>query len=235
MKITLLTGQIFNFSNKFPFKIKIIKSLKAKKLILRIDEKLHCAVLTIPKTCSQKQALLFLDSNKDWITNMMAHLPQNTHFFDGAELSFWNKKYTIQHNPLLRGSCFENNLLKIGGNIEFLHRRTTDFLKQQALKLLSQLTIEKAKQLDVKVNTISVKDTKSRWGSCSTRGNINYNWRISMAPLYVIEYLVCHEVSHLKHPDHSTNFWHTLESICPNYKEGKQWLKIKGKTLYNYI
>ncbi|MCQ2740852.1 MAG: M48 family metallopeptidase, partial [Alphaproteobacteria bacterium] len=76
---------------------------------------------------------------------------------------------------------------------------------------------------------------KSRWGSCSTLGNINYNWRTCMAPLYVIEYLVSHEVSHLLHPDHSASFWQTVEATCPNYKEGRRWLKIKGKDLYKYV
>ena len=65
-------------------------------------------------------------------------------------------------------------------------------------------------------------------------GNINYNWRIALAPMYVIEYLVCHEVCHLKHPNHSKDFWNELKNLCENFDEGRKWLKVRGKELYKY-
>ena len=96
------------------------------------------------------------------------------------------------------------------------------------------MSLQKAQIIDAKITSISVKDTKSRWGSCSTRGSINYNWRIVLAPKEVIEYLVCHEVSHLKHLNHSTDFWATVKELCPHCKEARRWLKIRGRELYKY-
>ena len=235
MKITLLTGQTFNYQKHFGFEVKILKSNRAKRLTLRIDEKNHCPALTIPKSCSEKQAVKFLENNREWIINMLARLPQAQKFSDGASFSFFGKNYIIRQISSQKGGCFTEAELKIGGQPEFLNRRVIDFLKEQSLERLSKLTLEKAKILNCHVSGVSVKDTKSRWGSCSTLGNINYNWRICMAPLYVIEYLVSHEVSHLLHPDHSASFWQTVEAICPNYKEGRRWLKIKGKDLYKYV
>ena len=235
MKITLLTGQTSNFKDFFGFDIKIIKSSLAKKLTLRIDEKNHQPVLTIPKLCSQKRAFAFLEANHDWIINMLAKLPQATSFINGETLPFFGQTYTILHNPSQRGTYFEENFIKVGGNPEFLHRRITDFLKQQALKKLSDLALKKAKTLNCRISNIAIKDTKSRWGSCSSLGNINFNWRICMAPIPVIEYLVCHEVVHLKHQNHSPLFWQTLEQLCPDYKNHRNWLKVRGKELYKYI
>ena len=234
MKITLLTGKTFDFSKEFDFDIKVKKSSIAKKIVLRIDEKNHCPVLSIPKYCSQKQALAFLKENEDWIVNMMAKLPQKRDFVEGEEICFFGEKYTIFYDIKHKGTCFDGNLLKVGGDKFFLHRRVKDFLRSKAVDRLAEMSLEVAKKIGVKVSSVMIKDTKSRWGSCSTKGNINYNWRVVFAPLYVIEYLVCHEVCHLAHPNHSKDFWNEVKGVCSNYEDGRKWLKIKGKDLYKY-
>ncbi len=235
MKITLLNGRTFDFKDRFGFDIKIRKSPLAKRLTLRIDEKQHSPVLTIPPHCSSAKALKFLQDNHDWMINMLARLPQSKGFENGDNILFFGQQYIILHTQGQRGTYFDNGFLKVGGDIEFLHRRVVDFLKDQSLKRLSAISVAKAKLLGCRVCGVSIKDTKSRWGSCSTLGNINYNWRICMAPLYVIDYLVCHEVSHLKHPNHSPAFWQTLKGLCPDCDNARKWLKLKGKELYRYI
>lgn len=235
MKITLLTGQTFDFSKELGFDIRVVNSLSARKLTIRIDEKERIPVLTIPKFCSRKKALTFVKNNHDWIVNMLARVPPKEVFNDGDDVWFMGEKYVIVHSEKLKGTRFEDSNLMVGGNNEFLHRRVCDFLKEQALKKLADMTIEKARMLGCKVRNITIKDTKTRWGSCSTLGNINYNWRVVMAPIYVVEYLVCHEVCHLKHPNHSKYFWSEMEKMCPDYANGRKWLKIKGKDLYRYI
>ena len=234
MKITLLTGKTFDFSKELGFDVKVKKSVLAKKLVLRIDEKSHMPILTIPKCCSQKQALNFLKEHEDWIVNMMARLPQRCDFADGDEISFLGKRYIITYDIKHKGTCFDDDLLKVGGDKVFLHRRVKDFFKDKASDKLADMTLDIANKIGVKVASVSIKDTKSRWGSCSTKGNINYNWRIVFAPINVIEYLVCHEVCHLAHPNHSKDFWNEVKNVCPNYEEGRRWLKIKGKDLYKY-
>ena len=81
---------------------------------------------------------------------------------------------------------------------------------------------------------IAHNEPESRWGSCSSRNNINYNWRVSLAPNFVINYLIAHEVAHLLHQDHSPAFWDTVKQLCPRYKQGRDWLKENGRTLYSY-
>ena len=235
MKITLLTGQTFDFSSYFGFEIKVVRSGKAKRLTLRIDEKNKCPVVTLPKYCSKKQALEFLQNNQDWMVNMLARLPSEKKFSNGEEFCFWGEKYVVLHEVGYKGAKFENGFLKIGGDKTFLHRRVCDFIKEKALKKLAEETVKKAKNIGCKVCGVAIKDTKSRWGSCSSLGNINYNWRIVLAPKFVIEYLICHEVCHLKHQNHSKDFWQELENMCKNFEDGRHWLKIKGKELYKYV
>ncbi|MBQ8597165.1 MAG: M48 family metallopeptidase, partial [Lachnospiraceae bacterium] len=81
---------------------------------------------------------------------------------------------------------------------------------------------------------IRIKDQKSRWGSCSSKGNLNFNWRIVMAPEPVCDYVVIHELCHLVHLDHSERFWKLVESICPGYEQYKKWLKTNGSRLYPF-
>ena len=122
----------------------------------------------------------------------------------------------------------------VGGDECFLHRRVIDFAKKYAYKVLNEKTYATVKKLDCKVHKVTLKDTKSRWGSCSNKNNINYNWRVIFAPEYVIDYLVCHEVSHLRYQNHSSDFWQCVKDLCPCYEEGRRWLKSKGKELFKY-
>lgn len=235
MKITLLTGTTFDWEAELGFPIKVIKSALARKLTLRIDEKARLPVLTLPRFCSTRKALQFVESHRDWVTNKLGRLPASEQFRDGCLISILGSEYTLKHHPEERGGVFfEERSLIVCGEAGFIHRRVSDFLKKLAREHLYKMSRYYAEMLGCTIHNVVVKDTKSRWGSCSTKNNINYNWRIIMAPNYVINYLVCHEVSHLAHPDHSPEFWNCVAALCPEYKEGRAWLKLHGKTLYQY-
>lgn len=106
--------------------------------------------------------------------------------------------------------------------------------RKEALFVISEKAEEFAKLLSVHFKDIRIKDQKSRWGSCSSKGNLNFNWRIIMAPEPVCDYVVIHELCHLVFMDHSVNFWNLVESICPDYRQYKKWLKENGKQLYPF-
>ena len=166
---------------------------------------------------------------------MLARLPVLQNFGNGDIISVMNRKYTIDHQPEQYGGAFlKGRHLIVTGQEEFLHRRVTDFLKKIAHQELLELSRQKAARIGCQIHNVCIKDTKSRWGSCSSKNNINYNWRIVMAPDYVIDYLVSHEVAHLAHQNHSPAFWECVAFLCPGYEEGRHWLKIRGKELYHY-
>lgn len=234
MKITLLTGKTFNIENEFDFPLEIKKSLRATRLTLKIDAKKRIPVLTIPVLCSEKKAKKFVHDNIVWIQNALLKIPEIKKFENGEQISVLGKKVTITHMQNFRGTRIEGEKLLVGGDPEFLHRRVKDFIKAQAKQDFSRRSKVLAEKLGKKINSVIIKDTKSRWGSCSSLNNINYNWRIALAPDFVIDYLVAHEVSHLKHRDHSPDFWKCVEQLCPNMKHGNTWLKKFGKNLNIY-
>lgn len=235
MKITLLTGQTFDIQQALGINIKIIKSPRAKKLTLRIDTQERLPVLTVPKRCSVKRASEFVRQNMGWIEENLDKIPESRRFENGETISLFGKKYTICHIPKLRKGVFiEGETLYVSGAKEFMHRRICDFIKKMAQQELYELSRQKAEEIGCRVKRVLIKDTKSRWGSCSSISNINYNWRIALAPTFVIKYLVAHEVSHLRHQDHSRDFWNCVCSLYTRSAEGRRWLKNHGRELYLY-
>ena len=235
MKITLLTGRIFDLQRAAGPDVKISISPRAKRLTLRIDAGCRQAVLTLPPHCSQRSVLDFVERHSDWIDNNLRNLPESATFRNGEIISILGCEYQICHCPQSRGIRLHEGRLEVSGQEEFLHRRVKDFLKKLAAEQFQILSRQKASLLNCKVNKITIKDTKSRWGSCSTRNNINYNWRVILAPKTVIDYLISHEVAHLKHQDHSRDFWNCVRSLCPNCAQGRLWLRRHGKELFKYL
>jgi predicted metal-dependent hydrolase len=86
-----------------------------------------------------------------------------------------------------------------------------------------------AKQMDTDYGRITVREQKTRWGSCSSKGNLNFNWKLMMMPEPIIDYVVIHELAHRKHMDHSKNFWLEVEKVLPDYRIKRDWLRKNGR------
>lgn len=104
--------------------------------------------------------------------------------------------------------------------------------RKEAAEVLADKANAFAGRIGVRFEDIRIKDQKSRWGSCSSKGNLNFNWRIIMAPEPVCDYVVIHELCHLVYMNHSEDFWRLVFAYCPEYKQCKKWLKENGKRLY---
>jgi predicted metal-dependent hydrolase len=102
----------------------------------------------------------------------------------------------------------------------------------RAEELIKIRTVEYGDLIGVNFNNIRIKDTRTRWGSCSSKGNLNFNFRIIMAPQAVMDYIIVHELCHLKHMNHGKDFWNTVAHYMPDYEIHKQWLKVNGMKLY---
>jgi len=114
---------------------------------------------------------------------------------------------------------------------EEIKRRLIEWYKKEARTKYKERVEHYRKKLGVSYNKIFIRDQKTRWGSCSSKGNLNFNWRLIMAPLSIMDYIVVHELVHLIHPNHGRDFWKLVESVIPDYKEKKQWLRINGYRL----
>ena len=234
MKITLLTGKIYNIENEFDFPLEVRKSAKAVRLSLKIDAKKRMPVLTMPIFCSEKRALKFVKEHEVWVQNALLRTPEIRHFENGEKILLFGQEVQIIHTPEIRLTKLEDNKLLVGGDIEFLHRRVKDYIKSRAKVEFFNRSKILAQKINKELKSVAIKDTKSCWGSCSSLRNINYNWRIALAPEFVIDYLMAHEVSHLKHQDHSLQFWSCVKKLCPDMEHGNTWLKKFGKNLNIY-
>lgn len=103
--------------------------------------------------------------------------------------------------------------------------------KKQAALIYKEKTDQYSKILKVFPNKITIKEQKTRWGSCSSRGNLNFNWKVVMAPDEIINYLVVHELCHMLQMNHSKDFWDLVESVLPDYRVYREWLKVNGSKL----
>ncbi len=235
MKITLLTGKTFDISQEIGMDIKVVISRSSRKLVLRIDSKERIPVLSVPRFCSRKRAINFVNENMGWLLKTLNKLPEQKKFSNGETISLFGEQVIIKHQPQLKGGVWlENGVLSVSGGVEFLHRRVKDYIKKRAADEFYILSRDLAQKIGCHLNGVSIKDTKSRWGSCSSLQHINYSWRIALAPRFVINYLMAHEVAHLKHADHSHAFWKCVAELEPNWRQGNDWLKSYGKDLYIY-
>lgn len=205
----------------------IRKNRRAKNLRLSIDKRGQ-PVLTIPFLCPKWYALKWAQKQQGWIQKH-TFLPAN--FAPEQPISVCGKSYTLKHNPTQRGNTMTESDIIIGGDSAFFNRRVRDFIKKEFLSFLKEQVPLYAKKLDVNFKHITLRDTSTRWGSCSCCGNLSFCWRIALAPDFVIHYLIAHEVSHLKHMNHSIEFWRTVNSLTPDTQRAKAWLKYHAKEL----
>ena len=209
---------------------------KAKRLTLRFSPEAGGEIiLTLPLYHSKRQVIGFIEKSKPWLEKQMARVFQKLPYAEGMVLPVFGKHYELRHKPSLSFRFWwgEDHLL-IHAPVEKFGASVEKSLQQVATQFLTSRTILYANQIDRSVNRITLRDTRSRWGSCSPNGNISYSWRLIFAPQQVADYLCAHEVAHLVEMNHSPHFWRIVESLCPDYKSLRQWLRQNGKSLFQY-
>lgn len=205
----------------------IRKNRRAKNLRLAVNKKGE-PVLTIPFLCPKWYALRWAEKQKGWIQK---HTFTPNTFTPEQVISVCGKSYKLKHNPAQRGNTITESEIIIGGDLAFFNRRARDLVKKEFLSFLKIQVPLYAQKLDVKFGRIALRDNSSRWGSCSSSGHLSFCWRIALAPDFVIHYLIAHEVSHLKHMNHSPSFWKTVATLTPDTMRAKSWLKYHAREL----
>ena len=210
---------------------------RARRITLRIDPGGQSLKLTVPTGLKEREITDFLDRHQGWLTTRLAKFPTTNAVTEGRYIHIRGTAHRIERTGKIRGvtEAIERDgemVLLVGGAEDHLARRIRDFLKQEARKDLDVLARRHALRIGRRVASISMKDTKSRWGSCSHDGNLSFSWRIVMAPPQVIDYLAAHEVAHLAEMNHSDRFWAICEDLCPDVDEAKRWLKRNGAMLH---
>lgn len=217
----------------------IVENPRAKRLTLRIQPGDRGLKVTVPPGMAQAEIDRFLVRQEDWLTHKIAAMPDRPQVRPGIKLPIGGVNHLIVHRPgrgvtqVRTGN--DGVELVVRGAPEHLPRRVADYLKKKAKTEIEPLVAKHALAVGRRAKSIRYKDTVSRWGSCSSEGNLSFSWRIAMAPPRVLNYLVAHEVAHLREMNHGPKFWALCEELCPDTKRCKTWLKRNGSKLQSIV
>ena len=208
-------------------------SLRASRLSLRISRLKGQVTLSLPMSCPMVQAENFILEKESWIREHLADLPLATQVGFDRQVPFAGRTLTICPGSG-RQVEWKGDLLLVPGGRSLVPARVKAFLKLQARLALYEAVDDYAKRLRQSYGRLTLRDTTSRWGSCSTQRNLNFSWRLIMAPPEVLRYVAAHEVAHLEQMNHSATFWALVEHIFPGHQAQRDWLKRHGEELHRY-
>lgn len=232
---------------KFQYRAKTIEfevhRRDRKTLEIRIEPPDQICVAA-PKYAKDEEILRAVQSKRKWIIEKLSELEsigsskKEKEYVDGESFLYLGRNYSLKiiENPkvkspvvkLYRGKfCIETNTK----DPDKLRQAMEHWYRQKTLKKVLEQVKYFQDYFSVKPRSVKVKEQKKRWGSCNSKGDLMFNWRISMAPLSVIRYIVLHEICHIVHFNHSRDFWTLLERIMPHYMEKKEWLGRYGVML----
>ena len=218
--------------------IQIDKLTRSKRrTIALIVERDGTLSVRAPMRVSHAVIEAFIQQKADWIMRTREKLktikqPPTRQYVDGEKFlylgSFFDLKLVQSQRPSLQfGSGFTlSHGMQEKGELYF-----TKWYKERAYEIIAIRVKEYAQKYHFIPRQVKINSARTRWGSCSSKGTLNFTWRLVMAPLEVIDYVVIHELSHLRVKDHSRKFWNVVEAIDPEYKKKRKWLRENGDKL----
>ena len=221
-----LPRQIKLHAGEVPVRVRM--SPRARRLALRIDAQAEAVELVIPRRTSAQRAMAFIEENRNWLNKRITALPPRTLLADGECVPILDKPHRIRRVELARERqhvWIANGEIHVAGAPEQLGKRLIEFLKELARAEFHRRGAEQAARIGRRLGRITVRDTTTRWGSCSAAGNLAFSWRLVMAPEAVLDYVVAHEVAHLAEMNHGPRFWKLVERLAPGVERQRDWLK----------
>ena len=214
-----------------PISILLRRRANARRLTLRMTR--EGAVMTIPRGAAISEARQFAAKQEAWLRRTMSAIPDNVVVGPGAVIPFMGEPMEIVAGDG-RGCRIIDFSIAVGGRPEAAGARVRAWLKEEARNRLLTACDSYAAQVGRSFGRVSLRDTKSRWGSCTTDGNLMFSWRLIMAPAEVLDYVAAHEVAHLREMNHSARFWAIVTDICPDWKSHRDWLRHNGAGLHRF-
>lgn len=208
---------------------------RARRLIVKVHPSTGEISVIAPSQRALDRALDFAQGEAPWIARQLARVPKPVALGPGARLPYRGREHLVVRGdggPVQQdGAACE---LRVSGRDEHVPRRLTDFLKREAKRVLEPKTHDYAARIDAKVRRVSVRDTASRWGSCSANKSISFCWRLILAPDFVADYVVAHEVAHLREMNHGPRFWKLVRTLVADIETPQAWLRKNGTMLHRY-
>lgn len=215
-----------------PLALTLRRSARAQRFSLRVSRLDGKVVLTLPRRASEGEALAFARAKADWIVRVQSAAPPRQVVAFGAQLPIEGRALTITPAALKVPRMVDTALLvperaAPGRIIEA-------WLRHRARARLNAACDHYAAALGRRVTGISLRDTRSRWGSCTHAGRLMFSWRLMMAPPPVLDYVAAHEVAHLVEMNHAPAFWALVARLMPDYAHHRDWLRRHGARLHGW-
>jgi len=216
-----------------PIPLILRRSAQARRISLRISQLDGRVTLTIPKRLAEREAMDFARSKEDWIRKHLEARGDDVQVEIGAKLPVGGQEYLVQTGTGRRVQITPDGIF-VPGPAESVGKRLGAHLKEIARDRLAGASDDYAARLGRNYARLSLRDTRSRWGSCTSDGGLMYSWRLIMAPPEVLDYVAAHEVAHLAEMNHSAAFWAGMTRIYGDYAQARNWLRTHGSTLHRY-
>lgn len=218
-------------------RVLIRHSTKAKNIAIRIKN-IH-AELVVPKNKIQI-SLEFARQKESWIRKKLQTLEaarlMGEHHIRNDILPILGKEYRIEYKADIRSHVIQEEATLVVYTRGDNHRNVLiDFLSKLLLQQLTDYAQLIAQNNNLHYTKIKIMNNKTRWGSCSSKGILAFHWRLIFTPLEVLNYLVVHEICHLKEMNHGARFWKLVEKIYPQYKQAQKWLKTNGFAVRKFL
>ena len=213
--------------------VRIRRNPRARRISMRADAVRREIRITMPTYAPTSEAMQFVHKKRQWIAARLQSAPDVTPIGPGAEIAFAGETHVIVwREDLPRRVVQHDGELRLGGPEAMVEGRILRWLKEQARTLYTAEIVHYCGRAGEPVPRLSLGDARSRWGSCSSRGTISMSWRLVMAPEWVRRAVIAHEVAHMRHMDHSADFYAWLDSIYEgDRKAADRWLKMHGTGL----
>lgn len=226
------------------FEFNIIRS--ARRRTVSIEVRAANVVIRAPVNAPKSFLMDFLEQKAAWVRlkiaeqqALLAAVPATPDYENGCQVNFMDERLR-----LVTGRGTRATIARVGQDLHLLlssrvrmaeqdqiRALLARWYQQQALQILTRKTAELCARAGLEYAAVKVRATRSKWGHCTSKGVIQYNWQILLAPEAIVDYLVAHEVSHLRHQNHSADFWALVTSLCPSCKADRAWLKANGARL----
>ncbi|WP_366140121.1 SprT family zinc-dependent metalloprotease [uncultured Marivita sp.] len=202
-------------------------------MTLRISRVDGAVTLTVPRGVSDREALAFAAEKQDWVLGHLSKQEAQALVAPGQTLSVAGSDFHLQMGDGKRLRVI-GNVIELPQPIETGRRHLLAWLKEQARAELTRASDHYAAKLGRGYSRLTLRDTRSRWGSCSSAGALMYSWRLILAPRAVLSYVAAHEVAHLQEMNHSAEFWRVVDALYGPHKEARAWLRHEGPKLHRF-
>lgn len=209
---------------------------QARRISLRVSRLDGRISVTAPRHVPTDEVIKFLQGHQQWLSNALSDVTPHALVGEGSILPFRGENCQVHFHGSMRGpvqKCAQG-FLRVGGRQDRVAAKLLAFFKEAARAELAAQVPELAWEIGKSAGKITLRDTRSRWGSCTSAGDLMFSWRLIMAPPEVLRYVAAHEVAHLQHMDHSPAFWDVVALLMPDYREPRAWLKKNGASLHQY-